>query len=382
MGRMLLIVIMGLGILFTVINFSVKKSNVRMIESSATQYKRVQAKAIASSGVELATMKLSQDTNWTTGVLNLPMNGGFLSLSVASYPSKGLRVVTSKGFFKDAAGNVVIKDSAVATIQTKLPPAGGTPVFMSNALTSEGNISLNGNVEIKDDNNPLWNANVHTNGSFTMNGNNSIEGFLTTAGTASSNPPGSLNSKIVPNQNPDKLPLSHYQVPKITIPAFNASDYIAKAAIVNTGNEIRNGTTTLGTKDNPKIWYVAGDLNLSGNITGYGIFIVQGNINMNGNVNIISKDPNGNSLALYAHGDVNLSGNVNINAQLYSDRNVNFNGNVELHGLATARGLFNFGGNVDIFYRPSISALTTPIWNVTGSSSRKRSTIKPGTYYE
>lgn len=381
MGKMILFVVIGLSLLYTVLNYSAKNSNMRMIDNSAVSYKHVQAKAISESGIELAAMKLSQDTNWTAGVSNLAMNGGYLKVKVASYPAKGNRIITSIGTFKDAAGNVIAKDSSVVTLLTKLPPVDDTPGFMKNALTSESSIAISGSSTIQDDGNTMWNANIHANGNYSMEGSATVEGFVTHNGTATSQPASALNNHIIPNQNPNHL-ATHSQVPKLTIPPFNADDYKSKAAVITNGSLTKSGNTILGTKSNPMIWYVSGDLTLSGTVTGYGIFIVEGNINLSGSVTINAVDPNGNSLALYSHGDVNVGGGSSVNAQLYSDKNINFNGSADLHGLATARGSFYFGGSVNVYYRPSVGELTAPVWNVSGASNRKRAIVQAGTYYD
>ncbi len=242
------------------------------------------------------------------------------------------------------------------------------PAFMDYALLCNNNISLNGNVNIADDDNTKWNANVRTNADFQMNGNNEIKGFMYYNGNAHSNPSWRLNSQIVPNVNSDGSP-NYSQVSKIDIPNFNPNDYKSTATVTYNSNKFYSGNISLGSKDSPEIIYVNGDLNLSGNISGYGVFIVKGNIIINGNVKINDADPNASNLGLYATGDINANGNSQLHAQILTNSNVNLNGNVKVYGSVTARGGVNFNGNVNIYYHPANSSLTQPFWPESSSNS-------------
>lgn len=385
MGRMLLFLIVGMGALFSVANLNMVQSNARMIHKSSQYYERMQSKNLSESGIQMALMRLAQDSSYK-GVNNLSLGKGRLTIAVTNtkslYPDDaanmnmpGLKQVVSTGNFNGVTK--VIK----AVIQLPLAPPPTAPQFFTYALASESNLNMNGNISIRDDNNTSWNASVHTNSNLSINGNNLVRGFGHYAGTAISNPAKRINTTFQPNVNPNKLPV-HSKVPRIEIPDFNPDDYLSLPNIVQTsGNLIKSGNTVLGTKEDPKIWYVSGDLTLSGNVSGYGCFIVKGQINLNGNVTITATDPTKNNLGLYAKGDININGNVGIYAsQMLSARNINMNGNCELHGTAAARGAFNFNGNVKIYYRPPNADLTKQFWTPPEATLATRPTV--ASYYE
>ena len=367
MGRMLLILLIGGGILFSVASLNMNRSNDEMLGNAVNEYQGKEAKNFAKSGIEFAVKNLSADSTWTGASSQL--EGGSVVISVKSttsqYPNgpnanlTSARQITSTG--------ICGKDSAtvMAVIQLSNPNGSGNnnpPGFMNNAVTTGNNCSLNGNVDVEDDGNSQWNANIHANGNFNMNGNNTVKGFVTYSGQAAINPSWSMNSNIVPNQNPDNKP-SCTQSSEVDIPSFSPNNYKSKAAKIYNSNTTISGNITLGTKDNPQIVYVGGDLTFKQTtISGYGEFIVQGNILVNGNVTVSTPDPNGSSLGLYTGGDVNVNGDVTMWAQIFTGGNTNLNGNSKVHGSITSRGTVNFNGNANIYYRPAEGELTSPFW--------------------
>ncbi len=262
--------------------------------------------------------------------------------------------ISATGYFNSVSKHV--------EVIARFPEADqAVPKFFNYAVLSEQTISMNGNVDITDDNNSSWNANVHTNHDFQMNGNNTIDGFLSYVGNAHSNPSWRMTNQIVPNQNPNDLP-NYSQTGRVDIPSFNPDDYKDKAAEVYNGNKYFTSNLTLGTAGSPKIIYVGGDLTIHGNVTGYGVFIVKGNVNISGNVEINASDPDQSNLGFYTNGNINASGNVTIKAQILANQNVNLSGNCKIYGSVTTKGVVNFNGNVNIYYKPANSALTSPFW--------------------
>lgn len=363
MGKMLLFVIVGMGALFAIANVNISQSKMRMLNNAVEQYEKTQAKNIASSGINIAMMNIAKDTNWT-GLSNLQMAGGSGTLTIdvtntqSLYPNGPAMGQNNKQIA--SVGNVNGQKDTVWVV-LNIPTDPGVPRFMQLGILSENNMTLNGGINIRDDNNASWNANLHTNSTLTINGNNLVEGFGSYSNTYISNPAKRINTTFVPNVNPNLLPV-HSKIPKIVIPDFNPDDYLTIADEITAGDLTLSGNRTLGSKDAPKIWYVSGNLTLSGSITGYGCFIVKGNITLNGNVDITSVDPSGNNLGLYAKGSVTMNGNVTAKAQILSSSNITMNGNCRLYGLATSRGSFVMNGNINVYYRPSLSQMTAPFW--------------------
>lgn len=371
MGKMILILVIGTVLIATVTTHNMLQSSNQILENAISEHDLTQARLNAESSFELAIKNLLEDTNFTSKPsIALKKGTGSFNITTTNArlpdgPNAGLisvRQINAIGRVNDKT--VVVK----STILLQMGSGGSAmipPPFLKYGIISDQTISMNGNILIRDDNNPSINANVHTNGNFQMNGNNTIKGFLTYVGTAHSNPSGRLNTSFSPNVNPNNSPV-HSKVGVINIPAFDPDSYIGKATQVHPGNLSLSGNRTLGTKENPQIIYVGGDLTISGNITGYAAFIVKGNININGNVSITAQDPTGNNLGLYTRQNLNVNGNVTLRAQVFANQNVNLGGNSRVYGGITAKGTINFNGNVSIYYREPTPQLTQPFWPQTG----------------
>jgi len=362
MGRVIIILILGGISIFGIVSINANKSTTDATKNAADYYKDLNARNIANSMIQMLQNKLSDSTAYrTNAALAKSMFDGSATYRVVDTVFSGDTLVkiqvtgTYLGVSRTAASYLKVTSGGTTT-----PP----PPFMNYAVLSGTNLHLNGNVNITDDNNNNWNANIHTNGSFTMNGNNNIDGFLTYTGTASSTPASRLNTNIIPNQNPTGL-TNHYQTSNVALPTYNPDSYLSIATDIFMGNKSYSGGITLGTAANPKIIYVSGDLSITGSVTGYGIFIVKGNVTMNGNVTLTSPDANVSSVGIYSKGNVDINGNVTVKAQIYSDQNINLNGNVDIYGSLTAKYQVNFGGNVDLYYKPVNTQLTKQVWNTT-----------------
>lgn len=381
MGRMLVFLVISLGVLFSMANISINNSNASMVDNSIIQYETVQAKNLAASGINLAIKYLDSDSSWS-GKDSIKMNGGECNIVVHNTtsqffngPDMGLtnaRQILSVATVNDVKDTIraVIQLPVVATVDSS---QSNIPAFLDYAVASGNDLQLNGVDKIIDDNNSQWNANVHTNGSFTMDGNATIKGFLTYYGSTLAHPSSRLNNNIVPNQNPDNLPNYSKMDTMVNIPIFDPDKYKNEATVVYNSNAILSGDQTFGTKENPAIVYIGGDLTLRGgtNITGYGALIVKGNINISGNVTINSgsEDEDVSNLALYTKGNLNMNGSAKVHAQILTGGNADISGGSKIYGNVISHGSVQFNGNATIYYKPPNSNLTTPFWTVSNDSS-------------
>ncbi len=409
MGRMLLILVVGGGMLFSIANLNMNRSNSSMTTNAVAEYQSKEAKDFAKSGIEFAARYLADDSTWTG--TSKTLNGGSVTITAQTTnsqyyngPNVGLtsaRLVTSIGVYGNQSDTIRAVLQLPNSNNSNPPP----PDFMNYAIATGNNLTLNGNVSVQDNynqqsnnnnddeedddnnhqsNNSLqhWNADLYTNGDFRMNGNNTINGFVTYCGNAQANPAWRLSTSIVPNQNPENKS-SCNKGTSLDIPTFNAKNYKSKANSQCSGNKTYTGNISLGTKDNPQVIYVDGDLTINGTVSGYGVFIVNGNILVNGNVNLTAGDPSVSNIGFYTTGDLNANGNVTINAQILAGGNVNLNGNCKIYGSITADGTTNFNGNVNIYYKPANGNLTKQFFP-SNSNSSSSSTIRPSilSYYE
>lgn len=363
MGRTTLIVLLVAIVIFGIYSVQVNRSTSDAGLSSSNFYRDIYAKNIANSVIEILKFRLSQDTSYRVPNFNrLSLLGGTALFRVIDTLYASSRFV--KAHVIANYENSVKSAEAYFSIENL--SSGNIPPFMRYAVFSGGNMNINGGVTITHAGNNL-NANVHVNGNFVMHGMNSINGFLTYTGFANSNPPWALNTQINPISNPENLP-RHFQTSPINIPTFDPDQYLSKATDIFYGNRTFSGNITLGTKENPRIIYVTGDLILNGQITGYGLFISKGQTIIIGNVTLNSPDPNFSNIGIYSGGDLIVNGNVTLNGQIFSNRNVVFNGNNNVYGNVIARQQVNFNGQVDIYYKPTGEYLTKPIWGQTSNN--------------
>lgn len=362
-----------MGGLYSFGTLNINYSNARLVNTTIVKLENTQAENIATSGINLAISKLNLDTTWT-GVNNLQFANGALTVSVVNttslYPGgpnmnlTRMRLITSTGTMNDQT--VTIR----SVLQLASTPA--VPPFLKYAMATGENLQLQGSINIRDDYNANWNANIHSNANLQTTGNAySVMGFGTYSGQLQSS-----HNNFEPNLNPNSDPVTA-RIPQITLPTFNPTDYLSIATSVTNGNLTLSGALTFGTKSNPAIYYVNGNLDFRGSTTGYAIFIVTGNITFNGNVSVNSADPTGSTLGFYSGGNIEAHGNINIAGQMYSQGNIQANGNFTLVGSMTAKRNIQLSGNPTIRYRPANSALTQQFWS-TATNSRP----VPVSYYE
>ena len=370
MGKMMLVIVVSMAVLFGLTTFNMMQANTRMTHNAVDEYARIQATELAESGIEYGIMKINQDTSWQDFTyLNTEDGKIWVDVDPTSsrYPDgpnvgeKGKQII-STGLYNSQM--VTVR----AIIQIPIIPA--VPPFMRFALMSDKDLTLAGSVDVVDDGNSSWNASVHTNEDLLVQGSTLIEGFGSYSLSMDLRP-YELSRFFVPNVNPANRPLAS-QISRIDIPEFNPADYIAiaddryfGAATTVSGHEL-----SLGTRDNPKIIYVQGDLFISGNLTGYGVFVVGGDIHITGTVSLTSVDPLGNNLGFYSGRDIIFHGNAQGTGQCYAEGDILFSGGNVLHGMATAKGTMQFQGSVDVCYRPASDNLTTPFWP--GETGRPR----------
>lgn len=308
--------------------------------------------------IEILKTKLTSDTSYRVRDYNLgEILGGKVAYRLIDTVINSVRYVKANVI---ANYSGTIKNSEAYFLINNLD-SGGVPPFLRYAIVSGKNLSFNGGVTITNAGNNL-NANVHVNGNFTMNGNNKIDGFLTYTGTASSNPPIALLRRINPVSNPEHLPV-HYQTSALKIPEFNPDEVRSKATQIYYGNKTYNGNITLGTKENPEVIYVSGDLIINGTVTGYGVFVAREKTIINGNVNLTNPDNLVSNIGIYSEDELIVNGNVNLNAQIFSNERVIFNGNVKVYGNVVSKESINMNGNVTVYYKPVGEELVSPVWS-------------------
>jgi hypothetical protein len=246
------------------------------------------------------------------------------------------------------------------------------PPFMRYAIMTDEDLNLNGNVltdlYIDGDEANTLNANMHTNGSLSISGNAlTVKGFGTYVQSATANPASALTTAFQPYYNPTNDPVTK-QVTAIDVPDFDITAFTSKVDVDQTsgGDVALSGTYDLGgTRENPYVWYVDGNMTASGgtNIKGYVMFVVSGDISMSGNVDASQGAYTGSdesNVAFYAGGSVSLSGNAKVYGQIFSGGGLSFlNGTPRVYGSVATKGAVTLSGTPKIYYRVASPALTT-----------------------
>ena len=260
-----------------------------------------------------------------------------------------------------------------ALLGSKLPP------FFDYAIASGGNITVSNffsdnklTVSVAPGKHEHQNTNVFANGNLAFqHGDNQVHGFGYYGGGIEApmstvfGVTQSLGSVFKPVYNPTGQ-TSVQQANAIDIPDFDAKDYESLATHrINNSLFLRGGTYTLGTREEPAIWYINGDLVIARNtrVTGYGVFLVDGDIQVFGS---LKTDANSGetTLGLYASDNIRfMRGSPNLSAQILAGDAVHVDTNLTLYGNIVADDDVDINNaKVKIYYQPASSALTDPFW--------------------
>lgn len=363
MGKMLLMLVLGMGFVASYAALQLNRSNLNANENAVEDYEINQARNLARSGVELAISRLAQDSTWSSGYQNSSMSNGTLVVNVertrAMYPGgpdanlNNARLVTATG--------TILNESFTIRAVVEIPSDYIRPPGLGYGILSDESMDLSGNVSIADYNNPSINANIHTNHDLSFGGSSSVKGY----GTYSEDCPsgtGGASAIFFPNV-PSGGPLVSQASP-VAIPEIDPSKWEALATRKFYSSTTINSNMMLGTKENPEIIYVRGDLKLNGQMTGYGVFLVTGDLTINGGAKVTAIDPSGNNLGIIVGGNAKINGNSDIEATLLIKGDAKLTGTTRVVGSIIAEGEIDFGGTADVFYNPLHNMVAKKIWQI------------------
>ncbi|NND71647.1 MAG: hypothetical protein HKN43_08710 [Rhodothermales bacterium] len=373
-GVALLVAALGLSGIFYANN--ARQSSRDTGQKVATHQYGILAREAALTGYNRAKQALSEgDLNDITGSYERGNYG------VQFVNNGSLTKITSIGYMLDGRGETVTYQISAEYKLVTGAMSETAPPHMNYALLTEEDLNINGafvtEVLVTGEAGAELNANMHTNGNLHIDGNKaSVEGFGTYVGSGSSNPNKALQGTFEPNYNPTSLD-GAYQAGRVDIPVFDSALYTSEVAVDATtvGDVILSGDYDLGgTREDPYIWHVTGNVSSTGGTTldGYVMFIVDGEVSLTGNVEMGDpgySGPDESSVAFYAGGDVELGGNSEIYGQIYTSGDVLLHGTPEVYGSITTSGTATLSGTPDIYFRESSPALTT-IWQSTEDSYR------------
>ena len=233
-----------------------------------SQFEREQAVNVSGSAVNLALSKLRLNKNWRTGFSNLSVSNGTCSLTVSDIGMDSV-LITAVGQYRNVSHTSVVRAklfSIFPVVESSLTMYGDSVTF-SNAGKA---FSISG-LDYKDDGSTLGtHPAVYGMGVYQQKSVDQLKNFINNAGVASNvdGKGGTPSVGLFTNKDLiDSLHNMYKGLATITLPAGKYS-----------------GNATWGTASSPEIVYVNGDLEWTGNISGYGILVVSGDLIAKGTV--------------------------------------------------------------------------------------------------
>ncbi len=313
-----------------------------------------------------------------------------------------------------AVGTYQDRDYTIQATYTKGITNIGVPPALRTALVSDQTLRFNGSPKIRSSSSTT-NADVHANQDLDAQGspvNFVVEGY----GTYSEEYTGKNTAFFQPNQPDPSASGTTYQYDPMYVPTVNVS---AAAATAHAITSPPSGTFTMGaslwdnltdgldatlapnslsgkgTPEDPFIWYVGGNMVMSGDLRlpraigtgapqGHIKLYVDGNLTFQGDGTMTptyadapnSKQPDtviqnwiaqhlpeGSSMAVYVAGNVNFNGNVSVAALIHANGAVTFNGGgnkVNVIGSVVSKQSMTFNGNNKLWYTEASETVKDP----------------------
>ena len=362
MGKALLFlvgafVITGGSLIYGTVNKG-SQENTERVGRYASQ---ITAREVAHTGIQEAVFKLSQAYKSTTTYT------GPMTWEGSYQGGKYENTISISGMMHSVRTSALV-DGKEYIVQREylIDPLAAIPQGMRRALNSEKSITFEYDAYIEniDKATTYANADIQTNESIIINGGYiCVFGFGLRQNNVETNTWQNEADIFLPPNNPDSLALTPI-VTDIEIQDIVASNYAGIATVTKTGNTVIDGHYTLGTEENPAIWYVSGDLTTTGEVTfsGYGILAVDGDIQVDHKV----YSTGGNNylegnLAIYSSSNINL--NKDVEAHLYASGSVTTSVNgVTITGGITTKDEFDFNGYLGVMHRTPSESIVKPVF--------------------
>ncbi len=371
MGKLLLIAVGALMLILPTTLFSVQKGNSDSEKRFNEHAGKVLALEVALTGmgdVEKAIVdgyasggSYTGQTSWTAdyagGTYDVSLNptGSSVSVTVVG------RIYESRHTIK-------------RTYSWQDGESGGVPEFMSRPITCDGNFVTKDDFTLS---NPSENTDVHTNGNLRFeSGDALITGFGAYNGNLELLNGQSESAIFQPTSNPGGAPLTQ-QVAEIEVPVFTASDHLGSATATHFSDLELSGNVTMGTEESPAVWYVEGNVKITGPVTfsGFGVIVATGNFEIEYNVSTVGGSGQ-SSVGFYTEGNITVkNGGLSMAGQWFLNGNVEVEDNTTFSGSITSSGNCYFDKSFNMAYVEASSALTGPIWPESGGEESTGSLI-------
>lgn len=363
MGRTLLMLVLATSLLSGSYLYTARRNVVDADRRLARTEERVLARTIAHTAYARALRSAVTAIRSTSSLVSRELSGTYEggSYRVSIREEAGVGTVLSTVLI-DARGTFAGADHRIeARLREALPPSHQYAMFADGDLAIQGNAST---VSLD----TTQNANVHTNGALTLDGTGSREkvtGFATYVDAFSGD-----ESTVEPNWNPEEEDPVRQGDP-ISAEQLDVSEYQSQADTVLGPTVWSGALTTLSLSldpSDPEIWYVDGDLKLSGDVKvgGYGIILVSGDVRSTGGGSLSYLSGVPTDLTIGVGGSLTLSGTTDLEANLFTNGGATVKGSPTLTGSVITAGELNADqqstGTPTVRYRPPNAQLEKFLW--------------------
>ena len=361
MGQSLLLSIAAAAIITTGIMSQISSTTLEAQQSTQADASKMLAREVAFTGLSAAKqLVLSEydENDSYSGPTNISGDYNYGQYTV------DITVVDTQVVFKASGQFNDMKHTIVQTFKTD--KGDGIPPYFENTITCAENMNINSGITLSTLD-PNVNASLFSNGNLSLDKSSLIQGFGYFGASASFDE--SLAKTIFqPNQNPNSLPVIQ-QIDFLNIPFLKPATFKHLATKTTVGDVRLSGGYTLGTKDEPEIWYIDGNLSTSGDVQfyGYGVVLVSGKANIGDD--FVGDYASGESaLALYVGEGISVTGQVEkVTGQWFSNGSTSISGDVHFYGSMTMGSQnCNFAKSFDMTYIPASVELTEHFWGGDG----------------
>jgi len=264
MGKALLIIALGVSVIISFFTLKLNSNSKENLSTTVNMFEETQARLIANSGVEIFLEKLKWDKtlNGHTYSDN-ELFGGSYDISLSG-PDSLVTVVSTARFMG-------VSHTTVVEAQTDRLPVFPIPAAMYVACQNVSNVKINGNITVSGYDHDM-------DGNKLNNGNDLL-------GIAVDNP--SDVPKIISNIGGSATVEGLGGTPSVNYVTngIDWEDYAEEVAnnpdiVINSSSELLE-YANLGTTTDPKTTFINGDVQISNDLTGCGILVVNGNLKIN-----------------------------------------------------------------------------------------------------
>ena len=275
MGRLMLFLVAGLTFGLTTVLYNVQMGTGEAEDRVNEHAAKLLAREIALTGLADTEQQVLESYAASGSYVGPPtITGAYDDGTYAVEITTVAESITLKaiGHFRDAR-------HTLSRSYTYNGSGSFVPPFMASPITVSGNILVNDDFTVRAPN-LLSNANIHANGNIKFeDGTALVEGFGHYKGNLEMDNGQTAEDVFQPNVNSEGDPV-HETVDAFDIPSFKADDFEGIATHTTYESVALMGNVTLGTADNPVIWYISGNVTTQSAVTfsGYGVIVVKGDV--------------------------------------------------------------------------------------------------------